>query len=96
MLAALHARGFGRVFVEGGGATVSCFLDAGVLDRLQVAVAPLVIGHGRPGIELPPHERLADSLRLVARVYAMGRDVLFDCDLRAREEPDYGVLRRLV
>lgn len=81
ILAALHARGCHAVFVEGGGDTVSMFLEAGVLDRLQVAVAPLVIGRGRPGLRLPAHERLADSLRLAARAYSMGADVLFDCDL---------------
>src|SRR6185503_2230205 len=39
LLAALRARGCSRVFVEGGGVTVSAFLEAGLLDRLQMAVA---------------------------------------------------------
>lgn len=83
ILTALHARGCRAVFIEGGGETVSAFLEARALDRLHVAVAPLVIGRGRPGLSLPAHERLADSLRLVARAYAMGADVLFDCDMHA-------------
>ena len=36
------------MFVEGGGVTVSSFLEAGLLDRLHIAVAPLLIGEGRP------------------------------------------------
>jgi hypothetical protein len=83
VLALLHRRGCHAVFVEGGGVTVSRFLEAGLLDRLHVAIAPLVIGHGRPGLQLPPVERLRDGLRPAHRVFRMGEDVLFDCDLRA-------------
>jgi len=79
----LHGRGFCRIFVEGGGVTVSSFLEAGLLDRLQIAVAPLLIGEGRPAIRMPPQARLQDCLRLRHRVYRAGNDILFDCDLRA-------------
>lgn len=78
----LRARGCCRVFVEGGGVTVSAFLEAGLLDRLQVAVAPLLIGEGRPAIRLEPHARLKDCRRPSYRVFRMGGDVLFDCDLK--------------
>ena len=77
------ALGFSRIFVEGGGVTVSSFLSAGLLDRLHIAVAPLLIGAGRPAIRLPPRVRLQDCLRLQHRVYRAGMDILFDCDLRA-------------
>jgi riboflavin-specific deaminase-like protein len=83
LLAALHARGLNAVFVEGGGATVSSFLEAGLLDRLHVAIAPLVTGSGRPGLSLPARDKIADCLRPAHRVFTMGGDVLFDCDLRA-------------
>jgi riboflavin-specific deaminase-like protein len=84
LLETLHARGLKRIFVEGGGTTVSRFLEAGLLDRLQIAVAPLVMGSGRPGLQLPPSERIAECLRPAHRIFVMGGDVLFDCDLRAR------------
>jgi len=83
LLAALHARGWRRVFVEGGGRTVSAFLAAGLLDRLQLAVAPFIIGDGRPAIRLPPPARLGDCRRPSHRIYRMGEDILFDCDLAA-------------
>lgn len=83
LLSALRARGHARVFVEGGGRTVSAFLAAGLLDRLQIAVAPLIIGDGRPAIRLPPPARLGECRRPHHRVYRMGDDVLFDCDLAA-------------
>ena len=75
--------GYSRIFVEGGGVTVSSFLEAGLLDRLHIAIAPLLIGEGRPAIRLPPQARLQDCLRLQHRVYRAGSDILFDCDLRA-------------
>jgi diaminohydroxyphosphoribosylaminopyrimidine deaminase/5-amino-6-(5-phosphoribosylamino)uracil reductase len=77
----LRARGCRRVFVEGGGVTVSMFLEANMLDRLHVAIAPLLIGSGRPAIRLPPRAALGDCHRPRYRVFRMGTDVLFDCDL---------------
>jgi diaminohydroxyphosphoribosylaminopyrimidine deaminase/5-amino-6-(5-phosphoribosylamino)uracil reductase len=83
LLAVLRARGLHAVFVEGGGATVSSFLEAGLLDRVQIAIAPLVTGQGRRGLSLPARDRIAECLRPQHRVFTMGGDVLFDCDLRA-------------
>lgn len=79
---ALRVRGLRRLFVEGGGVTVSRFLQQGLLDRLQITVAPLIIGSGRRGVTLPATERLADALRPAHRLYRMGEDVLFDCALQ--------------
>jgi riboflavin-specific deaminase-like protein len=84
----LHARGLTRLFVEGGGTTVSRFLEAGLLDRVQIAVAPLIMGGGRPGLQLPASESITECLRPAHRIYAMGGDVLFDCDLRATASVD--------
>lgn len=86
----LRARGCARVFVEGGGVTVSTFLEADVLDRLQIAIAPVLIGDGRPAIRLAPHARLRDCRRPRYRVFRMGSDVLFDCDLRGRADDGPG------
>lgn len=82
VLRLLRERGCGSVFVEGGGVTVSSFLEAKLLDRLHVTVAPLIIGDGRPAIRLPAPETLASCERPSARIFRMGGDVLFDCDLR--------------
>jgi riboflavin-specific deaminase-like protein len=87
LLAALHVRGIHSVFVEGGGATVSHFLQADLLDRLQIAVAPLVTGYGRPGIRLVARHHLSECLRPAHRLFRMGGDMLFDCDLRSPAAP---------
>jgi diaminohydroxyphosphoribosylaminopyrimidine deaminase/5-amino-6-(5-phosphoribosylamino)uracil reductase len=86
LMALLRARGCARVFVEGGGVTVSLFLEARLLDRLHVAVAPLLIGNGRPAIRLPPRAALGDCHRPRYRVFRMGGDVLFDLEVDSRHD----------
>jgi riboflavin biosynthesis pyrimidine reductase len=78
----LKRRGLRRIFVEGGGVTVSHFLQAGVLDRLHVVVSPVFLGQGRPGTTLPKIDGLDQAMRLRTRRFFLGEDVLFDCDLR--------------
>lgn len=78
----LVRRGCKRILIEGGGALVSSFLSAGLLDRLHLSVAPLLLGDGRRGIVLPPATSLKTALRPASRQYHMGTDVLFDLDLR--------------
>ena len=85
ILAALAARGLTRLFVEGGGVTVSRFLAAGCLDRLHVTVAPVLLGSGIPAFTLPEAARIADGLRFAWTVHSLDPDVLFDIALdRAR------------
>lgn len=83
VLRLLAARGLERVLVEGGGITVSRFLDAGVLHRLHVTVAPLLLGSGRPSLTLDPVDRLDQARRPRCRQFSLGDDVLFDLDLDA-------------
>lgn len=83
LMRVLRARGHQRVLIEGGGITVSSFLQAGLVDRLHIAIAPMLIGEGRPAVRLPPQGRLQDCLRLRHRIYRSGNDILFDCDLRS-------------
>lgn len=75
VLAALRRQGLPRVFIEGGGVTVSRFLAAGCLDRLQLAISPLIMGQGKPGIELGETLRL----RPVVRRFELANDILFEC-----------------
>ncbi|WP_417544069.1 RibD family protein [Marinobacter sp.] len=69
-----------KIFVEGGGLTVSKFLQAGLLDRLHVMVAPMIIGSGRPAFSLPEIDFLEDALRPEAQFVNLGTDMLFDLD----------------
>jgi len=52
-------------------------------------------GSGKPAIRLEPKDVLSDCHRPAYRVFRMGGDVLFDCDLTgtSRAEPDSGIER---
>jgi diaminohydroxyphosphoribosylaminopyrimidine deaminase/5-amino-6-(5-phosphoribosylamino)uracil reductase len=79
----LHAAGLRRILVEGGSHTISSFIEAGCVDRLHVLVAPMIIGSGKPGLEMTPIAALDRALRPATRTYVLADgDVLFDCDLR--------------
>ena len=79
LLEQLRARRLHALFVEGGGVTVSAFLQARLLDQLHIAIAPLIIGSGCAGIQLMPVTSLAGALRPRVNIFPMGADVLFVC-----------------
>lgn len=79
----LFDRGLKRLLIEGGAWTVSSFIDGGVVDRLHVLVAPMILGSGKTGLALKPIARLVEAWRPVTQVHVLpDGDVLFDCDLR--------------
>jgi len=77
----LFSRGYQKILVEGGNQTLSNFMDAGVLDRLHLIVAPVIMGGGLSGLNLSPIDKLDEALRPEVTLYPLGRDVLFDCNL---------------
>lgn len=82
ILSVLASFGLYRIFIEGGGTTVSRFLQAGALNRLQLTVAPVILGSGRPALLLPTINDLKDGLRPPARQFQLGADTMFECIFR--------------
>ncbi len=83
MVRALFEKGIRRILVEGGARTISTFIDADAVDRLHILVAPVIIGSGKPGLDLTPIQELARARRPETAVHVLeGGEVLFDCDLR--------------
>lgn len=76
---ALAARGLRRLFIEGGGITISRFLAARALDRLQLTVAPVLMGSGRPSLTLPEIAEPGAGLRPRTRSVVLGRDRMIEC-----------------
>jgi riboflavin-specific deaminase-like protein len=64
VLEALYRRGIASVYVEGGALTIERLLEEGVLDALQIHIAPLIVGDGRAAFPRPSVERLVDAQRL--------------------------------
>jgi len=80
IVGALRGAGFKRILIEGGGRTVSRFLEANALDRLHVMLAPMIIGAGPVGLSFGAISDLKDAARPHTSRYDMpGGDVLFDC-----------------
>lgn len=85
-LSAMAARGHQRLLVEGGGELAAGLLEQGLVDRMLLFVAPIVIG-GRdatPSIGGRGAETVDEAIR-AHRVVAtsVGDDVLLDVDFRA-------------
>ncbi|MEM7214565.1 MAG: RibD family protein [Pseudomonadota bacterium] len=83
IIEALQVEGLERLLIEGGNRTLSNFLDAGVIDRLHLIVAPVIMGGGLSGLQLAPIDKLHEALRPTVTLYPLGQDVLFDCNFRS-------------
>jgi riboflavin-specific deaminase-like protein len=87
LVAALAGRGLARLFIEGGGVTIGKFLRAGLLDRLHMVVAPVLLGAGIPVLSLPPVAAIGAALRVPVRHFPLGDDMLFDLAIGRRAPP---------
>jgi riboflavin-specific deaminase-like protein len=85
LLDVLAGQDLRRILVEGGGITISRFIEAGCVDRLHAVVAPFLIGSGRPALTLAEIDTLAQAIRPSCRTCALGADQLYDLDLRKLE-----------
>lgn len=75
LLELLGERGLTRVLIEGGGRLVSSFVAAGVVDRLYLTTASVLIGDGVPGLRFEGTDALRDARRGPARHFRLGDDV---------------------
>jgi len=82
-LAALFARDVKSVLVEGGGEVHAAFLDAGLVDRVAIFVAPRLLGgRAAAGVIGGVGRALKDSVRLrELTVRSVGDDLLIEADV---------------
>lgn len=83
ILEILQARGLWKVLVEGGGNTVSRFLEAGLLDRLYLTTAPVLVGDGVPGIRFTGSDALAEARTAPVRRFVFGQDICTEFNFAA-------------
>ncbi|MBS4100022.1 bifunctional diaminohydroxyphosphoribosylaminopyrimidine deaminase/5-amino-6-(5-phosphoribosylamino)uracil reductase RibD [Tsukamurella paurometabola] len=76
--AALDAAGDAvHVQVEGGATVIGAFVAAGLVDRVQAYIAPVLLGAGLPSLTVPGVGTLADATRFrMDTVERLGDDVL--------------------
>ena len=81
-LAALRRSGTESVLIEGGAEVITAVLAAGVVDRLVVAIAPVLIGAGVEAVGALGTSRVGDGIALTNRsIHAAGDDVLIAWDV---------------
>jgi riboflavin-specific deaminase-like protein len=84
-LAALRRSGTESVLIEGGAEVITSALAAGVVDRLVVAIAPVVIGAGVEAVGALGISRVGDGIALMNRsIHSAGDDVLIAWDVVPR------------
>lgn len=77
-----HAlRDFRCILLEGGAWTLSRFIELGLLDRLHIMIAPLIIGSGPKGLQLPVIQALSEAMRPQVQWHPLGVDMLADLQL---------------
>ena len=87
--ALLRSLGIELLLVEGGAHVITGLLRARLVDRVIVAIAPLVIGTGTSAVEQLDIARVADGIRLINRtVVPIGADVLLAWDVEREDQRD--------
>ncbi|MFO1076364.1 MAG: RibD family protein [Planctomycetota bacterium] len=76
---ALRGQGVHSLYLEGGAATASSFLQAKAIDLLQVHVAAIVLGSGIASFDLHPIEHVRDALPVTMDHVALNGHLLLNC-----------------
>ena len=88
-LSCLRGLGIELLLVEGGAQVITGLLRARLVDRLIVAIAPLLIGTGTSAVEQLDIARVVDGIRLLnGTVTPVGADVLMAWDVDVDEALD--------
>ena len=66
------------IYVEGGGKTISYFMEKNILDRIHVCLCPIILGGGRPSFIQNKNISIKNLKSYDAKHYNMGNDVLLD------------------
>ncbi|MEO0345813.1 MAG: RibD family protein [Pseudomonadota bacterium] len=83
LLIQLRELGIRKILVEGGPKTFLAFQQAGAVDSLQLHIAPLLFGTGRPVIRLPEIDAVDDAVALRnPRYTVMGDAIMVTATLR--------------
>tara|TARA_B100001057_G_scaffold238364_1_gene238690 strand:- start:4750 stop:5532 length:783 start_codon:yes stop_codon:yes gene_type:complete len=70
------------IYIEGGGKTISYFLNKNMLNRIHICLCPIILGGGRASFINNKYTKLTESKSYNPYHYEMGDDVLFDIKLR--------------
>ncbi|MEQ8469581.1 MAG: RibD family protein [Marinoscillum sp.] len=69
ILKSLYQKGINSVYLEGGGMSISRFLEQGLINQLQIHISSKILGSGISAFRLEERERIQDSLVLTNKSY---------------------------
>lgn len=78
VISALKDHGLNRLLIEGGPTTLSAFIAHHQIDRLYCMIAPLIIGSGPSGIQLPAIDHLDEAIRVPMRRFDLDGEWLVE------------------
>ncbi len=70
------------IYIEGGGKTISYFLNKNMLNRIHICLCPIILGGGRASFINNKCTKLSEVKSYNPAHYKMGNDVLFDINLK--------------
>ncbi|MFQ6615643.1 MAG: RibD family protein [Fidelibacterota bacterium] len=78
ILKSLYEKGISSVYIEGGSATTSRFLEEDAVDIVQVHISPMILGSGIPSFSLTPIHTVGEARRFrAARFMPVGDGIMF-------------------
>ena len=78
ILNALYENGISSIFLEGGGQTVSYFLQADCIALLHLHFSPLILGSGRSSFTLPVIDSIDKGLRFKMKHFNLDGEILLE------------------
>jgi GTP cyclohydrolase II len=78
ILNVLYENGISSIFLEGGGQTVSYFLQADCIELLHLHFAPLILGSGRSSFTLPVIDSIDKGLRFKMKHFDLDGEILVE------------------
>jgi GTP cyclohydrolase II len=78
ILNVLYEKGISSIFLEGGGQTVSYFLQADCIDLLHLHFSPLILGSGRSSFTLPVIDSIDKGLRFKMKHFDLDGEILLE------------------
>ena len=69
------------IYIEGGGKTISYFLNKNILNKIHVCLCPIILGGGRASFT-DNNMKLSKVKSYNPNHFQMGKDILFDIDIK--------------
>jgi len=77
----LHEKDKQTIYIEGGGRTISYFMNKNILNKIHICLCPIILGGGRPSFVPDKYVKLNNQKSFKPNYYQMGKDILFDIDI---------------